>query len=179
MRERGKNATRRLTAAALASALGVVLLSLGSLLQVLDLSMAALASFLVVFGVIELGGCYPYLIYAVTAFLGMLLVPIKTAPLVYLAFAGYYPILKAALERYLPRFWGWVVKCAVFNLALFASLWLGRELILSEIPPEWHPYWWALFALTPIFWLYDLALTRVITAYLVRWRARLRLPKLR
>ena len=52
-------------------------------------------------------------------------------------------------------------------------------MILSEIPPEWYPYWWALFALTPIFWLYDLALTRVITAYLVRWRARLRLPKLR
>ena len=45
-----KSHTRCITMAAVASALGVILLSIGALLQVLDLSMAALASLTVVFG---------------------------------------------------------------------------------------------------------------------------------
>ena len=160
--------------AAVASALGVILLSIGALLQVLDLSMAALASLTVVFGVIELRGKYPYLIYAVTAVLSMLLVPVKTAPLVYLLFAGYYPILKALLERYLPRAASLLAKVLIFNLALFLAAFLSVKLFMTELPAEWLARWWLLFLLTPVFLLYDLALTRLITAYLFKWRARLR-----
>ena len=73
--ERKIKGTRALALSAVFSALGVVLLALGSLLQVLDLTMAVLASFLVILAVIELRGRYPYLIYAVTAVLGLLLCP--------------------------------------------------------------------------------------------------------
>ena len=173
MRDRGRGATRRLTLAALAAALGVILMAVGSLLQVLDITMAVLASFLVVFGVIELGGFYPYLIYAVTALLSMLWVPIKTAPLLYLLFAGYYPIVKAKLEQHLSRPLAWGLKCLIFNAVLFGSLWVGRSLLLAELPPEWLPYWWVLFFLTPVFVLYDIAMTRVISMYLAHWRQRL------
>ena len=43
--------------------------------------MAAIASLLVVFGVIEIGGKYPMLIYTVTSVLAILLLPVKTASL--------------------------------------------------------------------------------------------------
>ena len=174
---REKTTTRRLTLAAVAAVLGVILLALGSLVQVLDLTMAVLASLLVVLGVIELGGKYPYLIYAVTAILSVLFVTPKTAPLVYLLFAGYYPILKAKLERHFSRPVCWVIKTAIFNIALFACAFVLFKFFTSEIPPEWIPYWWALFFLTPVFWLYDVALTRLISAYLFRWRERLRFFK--
>lgn len=163
--------TRALTLSAVLSALGVVLLTLGSLVQVLDLTMAVLASFFVIFAVIEMGGKYPYLVYAVTALLAMLLCPQKTAALVYLCFAGYYPIIKAALERYLPRLWAWVIKILIFNAGLAVALLLAIKLFATfTVPATW--YYFLLPLLTPVFVLYDIALSRVITAYLLKWRQR-------
>ena len=88
---REKKATRRLAVSAVLAALGVVLLLLGSLVQVLDLSMAAIASLLVVFAVIEIGGKYPILIYLVTSVLSLLLLPVKTAALIYLCLRAIIP----------------------------------------------------------------------------------------
>ena len=163
--------TRALTLSAVLCALGVILLALGSLLQVLDLTMAALASVLVIFCVIELGGKYPYLVFAVTALLSMILVPYKTAPLVYACFAGYYPILKAILEGHLPRFWCWVLKLLFFNAALALALYLAIAVFaVFALPITW--YYILSPLLTPLFVVYDIALTRLITVYLHRWRHR-------
>lgn len=163
--------TRALTIAAALSALSVVLLAIGSLLQVLDLTMAVLASFFVILAVIELGGHYPYLIYVVTAVLGMLLCPSKTAPLFYLCFVGYYPIIKACLEAKLPRVLAWVIKIVIFNAGLALALFLAIKVFTAlVVPATW--YYLLLPLLTPVFLLYDVALTRVITAYLLRWRQR-------
>lgn len=155
------------------SALGVILLALGSLVQVLDLTMAVLASILVIFAVIELGGKYPYLIYAVTAVLSVLLVPSKSAAMVYLCFAGYYPILKAVLERHLPPLWCWVVKLLVFNAGLALSLFLMLKVFLTfTVPAAW--YYALIPLLSVVFVLYDVALTRLITLYLTKWQQRFR-----
>ena len=171
--ERKIKGTRALTVSAILCALGVILLALGSLLQILDITMAALASFLVIFAVIEMGGKYPFLIYAVTALLSMLLVPYKTAPLMYLCFAGYYPLLKATLEGHLPKLWAWVLKIVVFNAALALTLFLAIKMFSAFTVPEvW--YYYLLPVCSVVFVIYDIALTRVITAYLLRWRQRFR-----
>ena len=165
--------TRALTVSAVLCALGVVLLAFGALFQVLDLTMAVVASVLVIFAVIELGGKYPYLIYAVTALLSVLLIPYKTAPLVYLCFAGYYPILKAVLEGRLSRFWGWVVKISIFNAGLAVALYLALKVFAAfVVPATW--YYFLLPLLTPVFVVYDIALTRLVSAYMYKWRSRFR-----
>ena len=162
-----------MTVSAILCALGVILLALGSLFQFLDISMAALASFLVIFAVIELGGKYPFLIYTVTALLSMLMVPYKTAPLMYLCFAGYYPMLKAVLEGHLPKVWAWVLKIVGFNAALALTLFVAIKLFSAlTVPAIW--YYYLLPICSVVFVLYDIALTRVITAYLTRWRHRFR-----
>ena len=171
--ERKIKGTRALTVSAILCALGVILLALGSLFQFLDISMAALASFLVIFAVIELGGKYPFLIYTVTALLSMLMVPYKTAPLMYLCFAGYYPMLKAVLEGHLPKVWAWVLKIVGFNAALALTLFVAIKLFSAlTVPAIW--YYYLLPICSVVFVLYDIALTRVITAYLTRWRHRFR-----
>lgn len=171
--ERKIKGTRALTVSAVLCALGVILLALGSLLQVLDLTMAAVASILVIFAVIELGGKWPFLIYAVTALLSMLLVPYKTAALAYLCFAGYYPMLKALLEGHLPRAWGWVLKILIFNAGLSLALFLAFKLFTGfEVTQTW--YYWLLPACSLVFVVYDIALTRLIGAYLYKWRTRFR-----
>ena len=99
MRRDNRKTTLRLTLSAIICALSVVLLWLGGLIQILDLSVAVLVSMLVVFAVIELRGKYPYLIYAVTSVLSFLLLPVNSAAMTYVLFAGYYPIIKALLEK--------------------------------------------------------------------------------
>ena len=78
MRNRIRKQTKYLTVSAMLAALGVVLLSLGAMVEVLDISVAVLASLLTVYAVIEMGGAYPWLIWLVTSVLSLLLLPQKT-----------------------------------------------------------------------------------------------------
>ena len=118
MASRASNKIKRMTLSAMLIALGVLFLFLGSLLDVLDLSTAALASLLVVYAVLELRGAYPFALWIGTSLLGMLLLPQKSPVVFYALLAGYYPIAKAALEKRLPRWLAWILKLAIFHVAL-------------------------------------------------------------
>ena len=115
MRNKPINKTRVLALCSLFSALGVIILYMGSLIEVIDLSMAVIASLLVIVAVIEIGGIYPWLIYAVTSALSFLLLPNKFVAVVYFAFAGFYPILKEKIEKVKGLICA-VLKLGVFNL---------------------------------------------------------------
>ncbi len=175
MKRKTRSTTKKLVFAALAAALGVALLALGSLFEVLDISMAILASLFVVFGVIELGGAYPYLIFAVTAALSMLLVPQKSAPALYLVFFGYYPILKAVFEKYFSRVVSWLFKILLFYLALAVLVFAAVKILFLPFADLLRVYWFLAFLAGGVFVLYDIALTRLITFYLFRLRGRLHL----
>ena len=109
--------TKKLTLGAILSAMGVSLLLIGSLFEILDLSMAALASFFCIFAVIELGGIYPYLIYATTGALAIIFMPMSLAPWFYMLFFGFYPIIREKLEK-LNKTVTWAIKMLVLNLSV-------------------------------------------------------------
>ena len=164
--------TKKLAISALLTALSVVLLTLGSLLQVLDLSMAAIVSCFVVFLRIELGGAYPYLFWGTTSLLTLLLMPSSSAGLLF-ALLGLYPLLKARLERLHP------VLSLVLKLA-FAALILGSFVLLAKFVfmlPDAILTGWLLPAFLALamlaFLLYDLALSRLIVYYGLRLRSRI------
>ena len=56
------NKTRVLSLCSIFSALGVIILYMGALIEMLDLSVAVVASLLVIITVIEIGGIYPWLV---------------------------------------------------------------------------------------------------------------------
>ena len=171
MKNQNLKRTRALTLCGALAALSVVLLAIGELLMVLDLSMAVIASLLVIFAVIELGRGYAVALYAVTAVLALLLCPQKSAAVAYAFFAGYYPILKAMIESRLPRFWGWVLKILVFNAGFAVGVLVSVRLFtIITFEAAWQ--YAVLLLATPVFLLYDVALTRVITAYVTKWRQR-------
>lgn len=174
MKEKGK--TKKLTVCAMLSALGVVLLWFGSVIEIVDISMAVIASLLCVLAVIEYGGGAPWSVFGVTALLSLLLLPQKTPAVLYVFFFGYYPILKEKLEKK-PRAVAWLLKEAVFNVALALMLVASRFLLLSgsiEIK-SMVLYYAALVLLAEIaFPIYDLALTRLISFYLYRLRKKFR-----
>ena len=169
---RRRKATRKLTAAAVLAALGVVFLAFGAFIEVLDLSAAAIASLAVVFAVIELKGKYPVLIYLVTSLLAFLLLPSKTPALFYACFAGYYPILKALFEGHFSRPVSWLFKILSFCAAMALIVLVGVKLLfpVGFAWQAWHMV--MLVPLTLVFLIYDVALTRLVTFYLMRLRSR-------
>lgn len=165
--------TRRLAICAVLCALGVVILWLGAVLDILDLTMAALAPVLVIYVVIEIGGFWPWLVYLVTGLLALLLLPQKLGAVFYLLCTGFYPIIKRWIEGRLPRFLGLVAKLLVFNLSAGLILLVAKAFAL-DLSFEWAPYLVVLFV-EFTFLLYDIVLTRLISLYTFHWRKKFRL----
>ncbi len=153
------------------SALGVVLLLLGSFVEVMDIAMAALASLLCIFAVVEYGGAAPWLVYAVTGILSLILLPNKTPAAMYVVFLGYYPIIKEKLEM-LKKPISWLLKELIFNASLVALLLIVKFLLMPTVSDPWWLYAAVVVLAEAVFILYDIALTRLITFYLIKLRHR-------
>lgn len=166
--------TKKITLSAILSAMTVALLCIGSLLDVLDLTSAALASFLVFFAELELRGPYPLLIWICSSLLAFLLAPSGTAVLLYALFAGVYPVCKLRFEQ-LPRVFAWVAKFALFA-ACFFVIWLISAFVLM-LPSEFTFGSWLFWALLLLaimaFILYDILLSRLVGFYVYRLRPRI------
>lgn len=163
--------TKKLTVCAMLAALGVVFLWIGSVIEVADISMAVLASLLCVFAVIEYGGSAPWLVFSVTGVLSCLLLPQKTPAVLYVLLFGYYPILKEKIER-LSKPIAWIVKEAVFQVALLLLLFLSHWLMLSAGAQPVVLYVILILLAEIVFPIYDLALTKLISFYVYRLRKR-------
>ncbi len=183
MSNRRKNeraSTKKLTVCAMLSALGVVLLYIGSLIEVVDISMAVIASMLCIIAVIEYNDSSKaaWMIFGVTAVLSLLLLPNKTPAAFYTLFFGFYPILKEKLER-LKKVLSWVLKEIVFNVCLVLMALVSIFLFTVGENDLINPITVAIMAvlLEAVFILYDIALTRLITFYIINLRPRLKLNK--
>lgn len=163
--------TKKLALCAMLAALGTVLLLLGSFIEIADLSAAALASFLVVFVFIELGGGWAVALWGVTALLSLLLFPSGAS--VFYGVLGLYPLLKAVYER-LPRLPEWVLKLLTCNAILAVYILVGRFLLML---PDEILYGFMLYVFVALanvtFVLYDIAMSRLIVYYSLRLRHRL------
>ena len=168
--------TKRLTVCAMLSALGVVLLLVGSFIEVVDIAMAALASLLCIFAVIEYGKGAPWLVFAVTGVLSLILLPNKTPAVFYVGFLGYYPIIKEKLERFKKPI-AWLFKMLVFNAALVVIFLAVKYILMPGVSESWIIYAALAVMSELVFVLYDIALTRLITFYILRLRHRFKINK--
>ena len=166
-----RNKTKQLTFCAMFSALGVILLYLGSIIEVVDVSMAVIASLFCVLAVIEYGKGAPWMVFFVTAVLSLLLLPNKSPAVYYAFFFGFYPILKAYFERF-DKVRSWIFKEIVFNVCLAVIVVLIKLFFMPSVSIPFMLYAIAIVLCEGVFVLYDIALTRLITFYLFRLRHR-------
>ena len=172
-----RNNTKRLTVCAMLAALGVILLYIGSLIEVVDISMAVVASMLSVIAVIEYGKGTPWFVFFATAVLGCILAPPWGGfggTLYYVAFFGFYPILKEYFER-MSKVKCWICKEVVFNVCLAVLIVVLKLLFFSTVNIPIPMYVMLVVLCEIVFVLYDVALTRLITFYIYRLRDRLKL----
>lgn len=113
--------TKLLAISAMLSALSVVILYLGSVFNMFDLTAVAIVSILMIFAVEEIKSPYTYAIYGVTGVLSMLLLPDKFASVTFILVGGVYPLFRPKLEK-LPKLLSFVIKFVYFNAVLSALI---------------------------------------------------------
>ena len=158
--------TKKITISAMAIAISAAMLSLGALVEVLDMAVASLMSLLVVFVFIEIGSPFVWFVWLGTSIITGLIPNGLLVGLEYLAVFGLYPILKAYFEK-APRYLRWPIKIVYVNLFIAAAFIL-TELVSSisffEIE-KWYFKVALAVGLNLVFVLYDVYLTRMIRFY--------------
>lgn len=125
--------TRRLTLSALFTAFCVISLYIASVWPTGQLGLTAFASLFVAAAIIESGLSFGLYVFIAGSALGMLLLPNKIAPLLYILFFGYYPIIKSLIERINGILLQWTLKLLVFNAALTVIWVFLKELFFGFI----------------------------------------------
>jgi hypothetical protein len=156
------------------AALSLVLMISAAVFPFLELALPAVAGALIIFMVIEVDKKWAFGVYSAVAILAMLLVANKEVAVMYLAFFGYYPILKAVIESGLPTVLGWVVKVASFVATMVAAYLLLIN-VMGVTVDEIEEYGMIAVPLllgigAVAFVMYDITLTRLIILYTVKFR---------
>ena len=110
-------------------ALGTAFMILGAVVEVLDITVCALASLLVVFIYLEIGSYYPWLVWICTSLATALIYPGTLIWAEYLLVFGIYPLIKAYIER-LPR-WSWIILKLLYINAVVWGIFCISEFLLG------------------------------------------------
>lgn len=160
--------SKKIALCAILSAFSVLALFAGAVIDVLSMTMTAIASLFVVIVMIEVGNPYPYLVWGVTSALSMILLPNKLPAILYLLFGGIYPILKAQFERLHPVI-SWILKLSVINTALLLIVTATKYIFyLNDSSIDFTVPFLVLGNAALV--LYDIALTKIVLLYIVKIR---------
>lgn len=156
------------------AALSLVLMISVAIIPFMTYALPALAGAFIVFVVIEIDKKWAAGVYAAVAILGIFLVPEKEVAVLYLAFFGYYPILKAVIESKTGTVVGWILKILTFEITMIVSYWLMIKFMGVTIDEMDEFGVWAIPMLlglgTFAFIMYDIAVSKLVILYLKRWR---------
>ena len=161
---------KRLALTSLLSALSATLLIIGSVFEMLDLTVAALASVCVILAYVEMGTKYALCVWAVSSILSLALLP-SSAGIYFAMFLGFYPVVKIWVEK-LKKVLAYILKFLIFNLSITAVLLSFRFILgLQDGTP-------ALFAVLYVCFnvfcfIYDVVLSRIIMLYIYKFRQKL------
>ncbi len=137
------------------------------------LGLTAVAGLFPVAAVLTAGRGAGYLCWAASGLLGLILLPNKEVPILYLVFLGLYPVVKERIESLRRRGVEWCLKLGYFNLAL-TLVWMILQKIVQIALPNWLGNSGLLLygAGNLIFVIYDIGLSKLIALMRVRLRFR-------
>jgi len=156
------------------AALSLVLMISIAVVPFLTYALPAVAGVLLMFVVIEINKKWAFGVYATVAILGVLFVPDKEVAIMYLAFFGYYPIVKSVIESKLPHVPEWICKILLFN-ATVAVAYLFMIKIMGLTIDEFDKYGMVAIPMllglgTFAFVFYDYALSKLVLIYNMKFR---------
>lgn len=172
-----KQNTFRVAFCGLITAFSFVLMLLTNLIPVGTYAFPCLAGVLLVAVVIEFGWKWALGAFTAVSILSALFAGDKEAAVYFIAFFGFYPILKSSIERLKSKIVQYIIKYAVFTVCMVGAFFVCKIVLL--IPDEefmiagvYIP-WVFLIAGEIAFIFYDLFVTIIVTNYIVRVRNRI------
>ena len=172
--------SRRIAVSGMMVALGTAVMLLGGVIPIATFCCPAIAGLALLPLVFDCGRAYALSAYGAIALLSLMLCPDKEAALLF-AFLGYYPVLKWDIDvRFARRAWlRRLVKLLLWNVAIGAMYALIFFVLrLDEIMADYMDATLAMTLLTLLMGnvtlaLYDVALARFASIYIVRFRPKL------
>lgn len=164
--------SKKLALSAVISALGTVVLFIGGLIGVLDITAACVAALMVLFIYIEVGARYAILSYPVISLLGFLVCGSDLfAPFCFAGFFGPMAVTKFAFEK-LGRVFSWLLKIAL-PMGLLALGWIFGAEVLGFPEKMWMQivFYVSMMAVAVIV---QLLFDRLIRIYMLRFRDRVK-----
>lgn len=156
------------------ASLTVIIMALGGVFSSLTYAAPAVCGVFLMVAVIEFNFKYSLALYLAISILSLVVVPNKECAVMFALFFGVYPILKGKIEGKLNGVISWVVKYIFFNITIVIAYFICSKLL--NIPYEeigslgkYSIYFlWASGNVT--FLIYDLALTGVVSLYILKWQ---------
>lgn len=156
------------------TALSVICMTITVVVPVTSYSCAMIAGVLLVIIVIEVNAVWAFYVYVAVSLTLVLVLPDKEAAFCYIVLFGIYPILKQFIEKLRSVTLRWILKLIVFDISVAALFYI--LVFILNIPKEsfsiagLYVPWLFVIAGDFAFILYDIALTGVVTSYVVKWR---------
>ncbi len=168
--------TLRITFCGIITALSVSIMLL-AYFPYFTYAMPAIAGCFLIFLVFEAGKKYAFVVYAAVCILSFIICE-KESSLCYILFFGYYPIIKAVIEKIRSTVLEWIVKLGVFNIAFAAILLIGTFVFGLDAGDmgEFGKYTaLVLFVCGNIMFLaYDVCISRLVALYVAKYRNKIR-----
>lgn len=155
------------------SALCLALMLMSSVIPLLTYTMPALSGVLLIIVALSLGQRASWIVYVCVSILSLLFVADKECAVMFLAFFGYYPILKLKLDGMRSKALRVFLKFLLFNTAVAASQLvvvyvLGIPFEIVEGLGQWTlPLLLVLANLLFVF--YDIMLNQLRRIYCLKW----------
>ncbi len=167
--------SRKIAAGGLFAALSLMMMFSAALLPVATYAAPIAAGLMLLPVAVELGTPTALVSYAAVSFLSLFTVPDVEATAMFIAFFGYYPLLRRRLQR-LPVLLRTILKYLLFNAAVcavYAALifLFSMEALAAEIAGGFGIL--LLLLGNVLFWAYDRMIGRLLPAYMLRLRPRL------
>ena len=183
-RNSNRELIKRTATGAILAATATVLLIMGGIFEILDMTSAAIASVAILVAYVEFGAKTSLGIFAVSAVLSLILFPMASSTIYFALVLGYYPILKFTFEKKLSKLrWpATLLKFVVFNggcgivLFIFSKIY-GLDTVLAEFElgiVTGESVMLTLFVMLNVFFImFDMLLTSLTVIYVKLLRKRI------
>ncbi|WP_367925450.1 hypothetical protein [uncultured Ruthenibacterium sp.] len=171
--------SRRVALGGVFTSLSVVVMLLGGIFPFATFSAPAIAGLLIVPVAIEFGLKMGYILYIAISILSLFIVPDKEMSLIFVFLFGFYPLLKANLERIHSKIIRWSAKIGLFNGCVVCMYSLILFLFPIGAVVEEFEEMGTIFLLLLLlmgnlaFVIYDIALVKLIGLYCAKMRPKL------
>ena len=154
------------------TSLCVTIMFLTGLIPSMTYSFPAIAGVLMTVIVIEVSKKWAWTCFLCASIISVLIVPDKEASLAFIMFFGYFPIVKASIERIKIKGLQLLIKFLLFNAVAVSDFFIAAYVLsipqdmfsILNIPPEM-----ILLVLANItFFLYDIAVSLAVYRYMTR-----------